>query len=94
MGNRKNGKSRRQYSDELKAEAVQMLLEGHSAESVASRLGLNGQRERNSSHTDGLHPSPCDGTLLRGQVQRQIVDLVAMGRSSHYRPICISDSPD
>jgi transposase-like protein len=38
----KNGRSRRQYSDELKAEAVQMLLDGHSAESVVSRLGLSG----------------------------------------------------
>ncbi len=42
MGNRKNGKSRRQYPDELKAEAVQILVDGHSAESVASRLGLSG----------------------------------------------------
>jgi len=42
MGNRKDGKIRRQYPDELKAEAVQMLLDGHSAESVASRLGLSG----------------------------------------------------
>jgi transposase len=33
---------RRTYSDELKAEAVQMLLDGHSAESVASNLGLSG----------------------------------------------------
>jgi transposase len=33
---------RRSYSDELKAEAVQMLLDGHSAESVASNLGLSG----------------------------------------------------
>lgn len=32
---------RRSYSDELKAEAVQMLLDGHSAESVASNLGLS-----------------------------------------------------
>ena len=32
---------RRQYSDELKAEAVQMLLDGHSAQSVASNLGLS-----------------------------------------------------
>ena len=29
------------YSDELKAEAVQMLLEGHRAQSVASNLGLS-----------------------------------------------------
>ena len=37
---RPNG--RRVYSDELKSEAVQMLLDGHSAESVASNLGLSG----------------------------------------------------
>jgi transposase len=30
------------YSDELKAEAVQMVLDGHRAESVASNLGLSG----------------------------------------------------
>ena len=41
--NRKSRRSgRRSYSDELKAEAVQMLLDGHSAESVASNLGLSG----------------------------------------------------
>jgi transposase-like protein len=39
MSNRKRGEKRRRYSDELKGEAVQMLLDGHSAESVASRLG-------------------------------------------------------
>jgi transposase len=38
----KNGRSRRRYGDELKAEAVQMLLDGYSAESVVSRLGLSG----------------------------------------------------
>jgi len=31
---------RRVYSDELKGEAVQMLLDGHPATSVASNLGL------------------------------------------------------
>ena len=41
MANRKR-KKRRQYSDDLKAEAVQMLLDGHSAESVVSNLGLSG----------------------------------------------------
>lgn len=35
---------RRAYSDELKAEAVQMLLDGHRAESVASNLGLSGAK--------------------------------------------------
>ena len=39
---RKRAAGRRRYSDELKAEAVQMLLDGHSAQSVASNLGLSG----------------------------------------------------
>jgi len=33
---------RRTYSDELKAEAVQMLMDGHSPGSVAANLGLSG----------------------------------------------------
>jgi len=34
--------SRREYSDEFKREAVQMLLDGHTASSVSERLGLSG----------------------------------------------------
>jgi transposase len=33
---------RRRYTDEFKEEAVQMMLDGHSAASVAKRLGLSG----------------------------------------------------
>ena len=33
---------RRQYTEEFKREAVQMLLDGHSAPSVVERLGLSG----------------------------------------------------
>ena len=42
MSRKKRGQKRREYSTELKEEAVQMLLDGHSAESVASNLGLSG----------------------------------------------------
>jgi transposase len=35
-------RARRHYSDEMKAEAVQMLIDGHSAVSVAKNLGLSG----------------------------------------------------
>jgi transposase len=34
-------RDRRSYSEEFRQEAVQMLLDGHSAASVASRLGLS-----------------------------------------------------
>jgi transposase len=36
------GRQRRFFSEEFKQEAVQMLLDGHSAPSVAQRLGLSG----------------------------------------------------
>jgi len=41
MPKKRNVPSRRRYDDDFKAEAVQMLLDGHSASSVASRLGLS-----------------------------------------------------
>ena len=34
-------KGRRSYSEEFKQEAVQMMLDGHSAASVAERLGIS-----------------------------------------------------
>ena len=42
MSRKKIGRKRREYSAELKEEAVQMLLDGHSSESVVSNLGLSG----------------------------------------------------
>jgi len=42
MSSNKSGRKRRAYSAELKEEAVQMLLDGHSAASVAFNLGLSG----------------------------------------------------
>lgn len=42
MGRKRKGKVvRRQYGDEFKDEAVQMLLDGHSAQSVVSHLGIS-----------------------------------------------------
>ena len=35
-------KIRRSYDDDFKAEAVQMLLDGHSAQSIVDRLGISG----------------------------------------------------
>jgi len=42
MAKKARRKKRRSYSDELKAEAVQMMLDGHSAESIAANLGISG----------------------------------------------------
>ncbi len=35
-------RSRRQFTDEFRRDAVQMLLDGHSAASIVERLGLSG----------------------------------------------------
>ncbi len=40
LATRSKGRGRRKYSDDLKAEAVQMMLDGQNAESVAANLGL------------------------------------------------------
>jgi len=41
-GRKSTSVARRVYPQELKEEAVQMLLDGHSASSVCDRLGLSG----------------------------------------------------
>ncbi len=69
MPKRKSGKSRRQYSDEMKAEAVQMLLDGHSAMSVASRLGLSGTNVLYRWKAKLLSASGPAATALEARVQ-------------------------
>ena len=63
-----NGKSkirqRRVYSEEFKQEAVQMLLDGHSAPSVAERLGLSGPNALYRWKRETLHQAgPAARTL-------------------------------
>ena len=41
-GSSKSRVVRRTYDDELKSEAVQMLLDGHSAQSIVDNLGISG----------------------------------------------------
>ena len=69
MPKKKVGRSRRQYSHELKAEAVQMLLDGHSATSVASRLGLSGTNILYRWKAQMLAESGPAATALEARVQ-------------------------
>ena len=69
MPKRKSARGRRQYSDELKAEAVQMLLDGHSAKSVASRLGLSGTNVLYHWKAKMLSESGPAATALEARVQ-------------------------
>jgi hypothetical protein len=46
MAKKKRSRTRSHSRDDLKAEAVPMMLDGPSAESVATRLGLGGSAGR------------------------------------------------
>jgi transposase len=69
MPKKKSGNSRRQYDDEMKTEAVQMLLDGHSAKSVASRLGLSGTNVLYRWKARMLSESGPAATALEARVQ-------------------------
>ena len=80
MPKKKVGKGRRQYDDELKAEAVQMLLDGHSAASVASRLGLSGTNILYRWKAKMLSESGPAATTLEARVRElpQLVEVTAL----------------
>ena len=60
----KKTRSRRSFSEEFKQEAVQMLLDGHSAPSVAARLGLPGSNALYRWKRETLHRAgPAARTL-------------------------------
>ena len=67
--------TRRSYSDELKAEAVQMLLDGHSAESVASNLGLSGSSLLYRWKAKLIEDSGPAATTLENRVRQLEEDL-------------------
>ena len=57
-------RNRHKYSEEFKQEAVRMLLDGHSAPSVANRLGLSGPNLLYRWKKDSMqHAGPAVRTL-------------------------------
>ena len=67
---RKKTTKRRRYDDDLKAEAVQMLFDGHSAESVVRNLGISGTSLLYRWKCDLLEKSGPAGTALESRVQQ------------------------
>jgi transposase len=67
---KKKLRKRRQYDEELKAEAVQMLLDGHTAESVADNLGLSGANLLYRWKAKYLQSSGPVATTLEARVQQ------------------------
>ena len=61
--------SRRRYSDEFKEEAVRMLLDGHSAISVAENLGLSGTSLLYRWKNDSVREGGQAASVLETRVQ-------------------------
>lgn len=61
---------RRVFTAEFKQEAVQMLLDGHSATSVADRLGLKGPQLLYRWKKDSLHRAGPAARTLGDRVQQ------------------------
>ena len=78
-------RERRSFSEEFKQEAVQMLLDGHSAPSVAERLGLSGpnvlyawkkailHRAGSAAQTLGSRVAQLEDELRRVERERDIL---------------------
>lgn len=71
---------RRQFSDEFRREAVQMLLDGHSAVSVAERLGLSGPNLLYRWKAQQLHQSGPLASSLDDRVRELEAELVRVTR--------------
>lgn len=61
--------SRREFTDEFKREAVQMLLDGHTAASIAQRLGLSGTNLLYRWRREQLERSGPVATSLEARVR-------------------------
>jgi transposase len=70
---------RRQFTEEFKREAVQMLLDGHSAPSVVERLGLSGANllyrwKRDQLEESGPVASALDARVVQLEAELRRVE--------------------
>jgi transposase len=73
--NQPKRKSRRSYDDDFKAEAVQMLLDGHSAQSIVDRLGISGTNLLYRWKRQQLQDAGPVGEVLDSRVQELEAEL-------------------
>ena len=70
---------RRQFTEEFKRDAVQMLLDGHSAPSVVERLGLSGTNllyrwKREQLEQSGPVASALDARVIQLEAELRRVE--------------------
>jgi len=66
---------RREFTEEFRREAVQMLLDGHSAASIAQRLGLSGTNLLYRWKRDQLERTGPVATSLEARVRELEMEL-------------------
>jgi transposase len=67
--------ARREFGEEFKREAVQMLLDGHTASSVAERLGLTGTNLLYRWKREQLERTGPVATSLEARVRELEIEL-------------------
>jgi len=67
--------TRRSYDDDFKAEAVQMMLDGHSAQSIVDRLGISGTNLLYRWKKQQLEEAGPVGEVLDSRVQELEAEL-------------------
>jgi transposase len=76
---KQNTNVRRQFTEEFKRDAVQMLLDGHSAPSVVERLGLSGTNllyrwKRDQLDQSGPVASALDARVIQLEAELRRVE--------------------
>src|ERR1700724_865876 len=71
---------RRAYTDEFRREAVQMMLDGHTAASVAERLGLSGTNVLYRWKREELERTGPVATSLEARVRELEMELLRVER--------------
>lgn len=89
VGGFESGK-RRRYPEEFKAEAVQMLLDGHTATSVCERLGLSGPNLLYRWKRELVHRGGQAAVGLEARVQELEAELRRVERERDILPLEMS----
>ena len=75
-------RQRRRFTEEFKSEAVQMLLEGHTASSISKRLGLSGPQLLYRWKRELVHRGGATAVGLEDRVRELEAELRRVERES------------
>lgn len=81
-------RKRRRFTEEFKAEAVRMLLDGHTALSISERLGLSGPNVLYRWKREAVRQGGTAATGLEGRVRELEADLRRVERECDILKKC------